>query len=384
MNDCEDALPIILFVDDDPLALAAMRRAMHAHRNDYCGVYAPSASDAIEVARRGPIDAVVTDIMMPEMDGFQLMHSLQADPATRNVPVIAVTGSGESGLRARAIELGAADLLSKPVDNAELRARIDSVLRLRAFQNQIEQQNRMLSELLEKRTDELLMARLEMLWKLSIAAEIRDDATGRHVARVGCVSRAIANAMSLPGPFVEMVAVTAPLHDIGKIGIPDAILLKPGPLTEGERRVIETHCRIGARVLESSDGARRVYELVTGRRVPGEQSPLIEDTLAMARQVALYHHERWDGAGYPCGLAGADIPLCARIVAVADVFDALRSARPYKPPMPTADAVECMRQHSGTQFDPTVYAAFLRALPTLGATLAGLSDAPHTLYAEAA
>lgn len=384
MTDIGDPLPVVLFVDDDPLSLAAMHRAMHTHRHVYCTDYASTGADALDRVRRGRVDVVVTDIVMPGMDGFELMQELQSDPVTRAIPVIAMTGHGEKGARARAIEIGAADLLSKPIDHQELLARLNSVLRLRAFQERIEDQNRLLADLLEKRTEELLLARLDMLWKLSIVAETRDDCTGQHIARVGCISRAIAAAMGLPSLQVEMIAVTAPLHDIGKIGIPDSILLKPGPFSDAERRRMQAHCRIGAQILTPDDRARRVYRITTGRTLDGAPNALIEETLAVARDIALYHHERWDGAGYPMGLSGQDIPLCARIVAVADVYDALRSLRPYKDPVPMADAVKMMHEQAGKHFDPAVFDAFRRALPSMDVTLSELQEVAFPARAEAA
>lgn len=283
-------------------------------------------------------DIILLDLTMPGLDGFAVMEQLTPRmPKDAPVPVLVLTGDSGAETRRRALAAGAKDFVIKPFDPIEVRLRIENLLETRALQLQLRNQNRLLEEEVRNRTQELEEAHSEILDRLALAAEYRDDETGEHAQRVGRLSALIAEELGLPRSDVDLIRKAAPLHDVGKIGISDRILLKPGPLTDEEFDLVRRHTQIGSRILSGSDVV----------------------LLQMAEDIALSHHERWDGRGYS-KLAGEDIPLVGRIVCLADVFDALTHDRPYKEKWTKAAAVEYVTAHSGTQFDPSVVGAFLR------------------------
>jgi putative two-component system response regulator len=292
-----------------------------------------------------------------------LFRSLIRDSETlRDIPVIMLTGNGDAELKSLALSLGAHDLLSKPVSEEELLARLRSALHLKAVQDDLKEMNASLELKVAERTAEIETSHLEIVWRLAKVGELRDGATGNHIVRVGCYARFIAEALGLPRGVVKLLFLTAPLHDIGKVAIPDAILQKPGPLTPAERLVMQDHCAIGSQLLLEDPVGMQPFLEWQGH---DSEYSLIPNTanqlLTMAASTAMTHHERWDGNGYPTGLAGNDIPLDGRIAALADVFDALCSDRPYKPAMPEQDALEILKAESGIHFDPQVVDAFSRA-----------------------
>jgi putative two-component system response regulator len=257
--------------------------------------------------------------------------------------------------------MDATDLLTKPVHPEDLIARLRSALRMKDYQDQIKAYNADLEIKVAQRTAALESSRREILWRLAKAGESRDEETGNHVARVGCYGRAIAERLGLPGDFIEAIFLAGPLHDIGKIGIPDGILLKPGRLTPEERLIMEKHCVLGAEILSQEPKGMRPYFAWRGidlQTISSDHNPVID----MAVNIALCHHEKWDGSGYPRTLQGQEIPMAARIIAIADVFDALCSRRPYKPPYPEETALEIMAQGVGNHFDPMVHQAFIDSL----------------------
>ena len=269
--------------------------------------------------------------------GFRILELLGHRKTGRNpVPVIVLTADIAPDARRRALALGARDFVGKPFDLAEVQHRVANVLETRRVQLELQRQNDVLAERVRERTVDLEQARVEVLDRLALAAEYRDDDTQEHARRIGRTSRRIADRLGLGSGERELIARAAPLHDVGKIGVPDSILLKPARLTVEEFEVMKGHTRIGAELL--ADG----------------RSPVLQ----LAREIALSHHERWDGAGYPNGLAGEEIPLAGRIVAVADVFDALTHARPYKEAWPIDQAVLEIAGESGRQFDAAVVEAF--------------------------
>ncbi|EAX46968.1 response regulator receiver modulated metal dependent phosphohydrolase [Thermosinus carboxydivorans Nor1] len=293
---------------------------------------------------------VLLDIMLPDIDGFEVLRRLKAEPAGQAVPVVMVTALADAKSRARGFELGADDFIIKPVEKIELYARVRSLLRIKAYYDQLQEQNQRLAAEVAERTRELEQAleqvrhaSLETIYRLCRAAEYRDEDTGQHLRRISHYVAAIARQLGLDAKTCDLLHHAAPLHDVGKIAIPDHILQKPGPLNEYERQLMQQHTVIGARILEGSE-----LELIETGRI-----------------IALSHHERWDGAGYPYGLAGEAIPLAGRIVAVADVFDALRQRRPYKQPLPLEQVLVIMRQERGRHFDPAVVDAFLAILPEI-------------------
>jgi len=302
------------------------------------------AAEGLELAREACPDLILLDLSMPDIDGYEFMRRLgESSPRSSVAPVLVFTGDISPEAKTKALELGASDFLTKPGDSTEILLRVKNFLRLRQMQKALEKQNRELERRVRERTAALESARREVLERLAIASEYRDDETGEHTRRVGELSAKVARGFGLNDENVDLIRSAAPLHDVGKIGIPDSILKKPGKLTAEEFEIVKTHTEIGARIL--SGGQTAVMQL--------------------AESIALSHHERWDGTGYPYGLVGEQIPICGRIVAVADVFDALTSERVYKSAIPPAEAVEIILAESGKHFDPQVVDAFLSAIREL-------------------
>lgn len=290
-------------------------------------------------------DLVLVDYMMPQMDGFEFLRRFRVMPGMREVPVIMVTADTEVAVRHEALRLSANDFLTKPVNNAELNARAGNLLALRRAQLQLAERAGWLAQAVQKATADIAAREREVILRLSRAAEFRDAETGCHLLRMASYARLVAQHMGLDQAECDLICEAAPMHDIGKVGIPDSVLLKPGPLDPLEVAVMRTHPQIGADILAGSESA----------------------LLQAGALIALSHHERWDGAGYPSGLAGEAIPLYGRIVAVADVFDALTSARPYKIGWELSRAVAYMRDGRGGHFDPRCVDALLA---DMGAVLA--------------
>jgi putative two-component system response regulator len=278
---------------------------------------------------------------MPGLDGFEVMAQVQErTPHGIFLPILVLTSDHARETRERALSSGAKDFLTKPLSPSEVRLRVRNLLETRFLHRALQDQNRCLEERVRERTRDLERARLEILRRLAEAAEYRDDCTGEHTRRVGRMSGAIGAAMGLGSSEVKLLRTVAPLHDVGKIGVPDRILQLPSTLSPNDFEVMKTHTVIGADLLG------------------GSEFPLLE----AAAQVALSHHERWDGAGYPNNLRGTEIPLFGRIVAVADTWDALCHTRPYKPAWPREAALDEIQAHRGGQFDPDVVNAFLTVL----------------------
>jgi putative two-component system response regulator len=286
-------------------------------------------------------DLVLLDLHMPEEDGFKVLERLRPLilPGAY-VPVLVLTADVTQDAKRRALAGGAKDFLSKPFDATEVLLRIKNLLETRFLHLALQDQNQMLEERVRERTLDLERAHFEILERLAAAAECRDDTTGQHTKRVARMAARLASALGRPADEIDCIYRATPLHDVGKIGIPDAILLKAGGLSPAEFDVIKSHTTIGARIL-------------SGGRFP---------LLRMAEEIALTHHERWDGAGYPRGLSGTAIPLSGRIVALADVFDGLAAARPYKPAWPVDKSAAEIKRNAGTQFDPDIVTAFLADL----------------------
>jgi putative two-component system response regulator len=283
-----------------------------------------------------PPDLILLDIMMPGMDGYQVCTRLKSNPDTRDIPVIFVTAMGDLEDEQFGLEVGAVDYLTKPVSPAIVLARVRTHLALY-------DRNRELEREVRQRTAELFKTRQQIIRRLGRAAEYRDNETGNHIIRMSHFARLIAEAAGLGSASVEILYNAAPMHDVGKIGIADKILLKPGPLSSEEWEIMKRHSEIGAEII-------------------GEHG---DELLQTARMIALCHHEKWDGSGYPRGLKGEDIPLMARIVALADVFDALTSERPYKQAWPVERAVAHIESQAGTHFDPQLIEAFHKVLPQM-------------------
>jgi len=334
----------ILVVDDQKANVLLLERLLMAE--GYTQVLTTTEPMVAEELWSGfRPDLVLLDLHMPGLDGFELLERLKATEWTRAIPVLVLTADDTRPTRLRALEAGARDFLTKPFDPVEVLTRIRNMLEVRLLYLDLQSQNERLEETVRERTRELQETRLEVIYRLSRAAEFRDEGTGLHLMRISGFSRALATAAGMDKAQTDLVFIASPMHDLGKIGIPDRILLKPAPLDETEWAVMRTHPLIGAELLS------------------GHDSPLMRTAAA----IALAHHERWDGRGYPRGLSGEEIPLEGRIVAICDVFDALLSLRPYKRPWPLERAVAEIEAHRGTAFDPALVDRFLAALPELSA-----------------
>jgi len=303
-------------------------------------------------------DLVLLDINMPVLSGLEILKAIRSDNATAHIPVVILTASSTSDTKLEALENGATDLLSKPVHRGELLARIRNVLSVKAYQDRLCRYSEELEIAVRERTADLEASRLEVIHCLGRAAEFRDDDTGKHIIRVGRYARIIGEQLGFSSAELDVLEPAAQLHDVGKIGIPDAILLKPGRLNPQEFESMQKHCDYGRQIVDgppSNDGeiVRRHTEL-GAKILDSGRSPI----LSMAKSIAMSHHERWDGSGYPSGLSGTDIPLEGRITAVADVFDALSSKRSYKAALPIARCFQILEEGRGTHFDPDILDAF--------------------------
>ena len=326
--------PTILIVDDTPEDITILSSIL---RDDYRVKVATDGGRALRLARSEPFpDIILLDIMMPNMSGYQVCRSLKEDLNTARIPVIFVTAMHDVEAETNGLEAGAVDYIAKPFSPPIIKARLRTHLALY-------DQSRALEEKVHQRTLELDTTRLEIIQRLSRAAEYRDNETGMHIYRIGHYARVIAQGIGLSHAHIELIFNAAPMHDVGKIGIPDRILLKPGPLTPEERVIMQQHTIIGAEIIGRHD----------------------TDLLRLARNIALSHHEKWDGTGYPNGLRGSDIPLEGRIVAITDVFDALTNRRPYKEPWPVEKAVEWICQQESEHFDPGLVPSLVAVLPQI-------------------
>ena len=317
----------VLIVDDTPYNISLLNAAL---MDEYVVKVATSGKLAIEICLSMPIDIILLDVMMPDMDGFETCRRLKQHPKTRAIPVIFITARADNEDETMGFECGGVDYITKPIRSTTVLARVRTHLAL--FD-----QNRTLERLVQERTAELQNTRIEILQRLGSAGEFRDNETGLHVVRVCNYSRIIAEAFGLPANETDLVSNAAALHDVGKISVPDSILFKPDKLDEDEWAIMRTHCENGSRIIG-------VHQ---------------NDLLKSAAEIALTHHERWDGNGYPQKLAAEDIPLFGRIVAIADMFDALVSERPYKRAWSVAEAVEEIKRCRNRHFDPQIVDAFL-------------------------
>jgi len=325
---------IILVVDDTPANIDVLENVLGT---DYRVKAALNGEKALELANVHPQpDMILLDIMMPGMDGYDVISRLQSNPATGHIPVIFVTAKAEVADEEKGLSLGAIDYITKPISPPIVRARVKTHL---ALYNQ----NRELERKVKQRTQQLEESKLEILRCLARAAEFKDNETGMHVIRMSHYSRIIAESLNLRDDWVDMLFKAAPMHDIGKIGIPDHILLKPGRFEGGEWEIMKQHVTYGVAILG------------------GHES----DLLKMAKEIAECHHERYDGTGYPKGLVGEDIPLTGRIVAIADVFDAVTSERPYKKAWSIEKTLALFENESGKHFDPDIVKILMKCLPEI-------------------
>ena len=339
----------ILIVDDVPENLEVLGELLQPL---YRVRAAQSGARALQVARTRPIpDLILLDVMMPGMDGYAVFSALRADPLTRDIPVIFVTALDGLQEEEKGLEAGAVDYISKPIRPSIVLARVHNQLELKKARDRLRDQNMLLESEIARRMGENLLIQEVSIRALARLAEIRDPETGNHLRRTQAYVALLATRLAgdprytrqLTPHTIDLIAKSAPLHDIGKVGIPDHILLKPGRLTPAEWAVMQTHARLGSEAIEHAEEDAE-------RPVP---------FLAFAKEIARHHHERWDGSGYPDGLAGEGIPLSARLMALADVFDALISRRTYKEPFSLERARAMIGDARGSHFDPDVVDAFL-------------------------
>ena len=330
----------IFVLDDNPINLLLMNKLLY--KAGYTKVTTSSRPETAEadIVAQCP-DLIILDLNMPIMDGYEVLQRIRSNDKIRGfLPVLVFTADASGAARSKALELGASDFLTKPGDPDEIRLRVRNFLTMRYYHRQLENQNAALEQRVQERTKSLYEAQLEVVHRLALAGDYRDDDTGEHCRRVGDLCGEIALAYGLEPAHAELVRLAAPLHDIGKVGVSDLILNKPGRLTDEEMATMRRHTELGASILRNSRS----------------------EILQMAFKIALTHHERWDGNGYCARLSGDSIPIEGRIVAVADVFDALTHDRPYKQAWPVDEARAEIMRCSGTQFDPQVVAAFLKVV----------------------
>lgn len=347
----------VLLVDDNMTNLVLVRQLVL--RNEECEALAfTDPVSALATLETCDVDLILVDYVMPEIDGVEFTRRVRRMRRHATVPLVVVTTSDERAVRLGALEAGATDFLTKPLDPLEFRVRIRNLLELRRAQKQLAARAAILDREVAAKTQELLEREREIIWRLSRATERRDGDTGDHIARMSRICALIAEGLGLRADEVQLLEIAAQMHDVGKVGIPDEILFKPGALTPEERKVMETHTDLGWTILE------------------GSQSALLQ----MAADIAVSHHEKWDGTGYPKGLAGEAIPLAGRITALADVFDALMSVRPYKPAWPIARARAYVEDGAGRHFDPACVEVFLRRFDEIAA----IAGTGHTVAAPVA
>jgi cyclic di-GMP phosphodiesterase len=326
----------IFIVDDEPSNLKLLEKILAAEGYTNL-VPIKDPREVITSYLEQPPSLILLDLNMPEMDGYQVMEQLRSLNDPLLPPIVILTAQHHQEYLLRALKAGARDFVSKPFDRRELLMRAQNFLDAHVSHRLIHDQKAHLEALVNERTRELQDTRLEIIRRLGHAAEYRDEETGNHILRMSKMCALLAEKAGWSEQQCELILHASPMHDIGKIGIPDAILLKPGKLDPEEWQTMKTHAEIGARLLEGNDS----------------------DLLVMAREIAMCHHEKWDGSGYPNGLAGTDIPAAGRIAALADVFDALTSVRPYKKAWPLEEAVQLIRDNRGRHFDPELVDLFL-------------------------
>ena len=368
----------VMVIDDEAINIKLVRKVLQ-DVGFYRFTDITDPREALAKIRTSNPDVILLDIMMPHISGLELLEAIRATAHLKHVPVLVLTASVDRETKPEALQLGATDFLTKPVDRAELISRVRNALQMKACHDQIREYSKQLEQTVKRRTEEIVASRLQVVHCLARAADFHDDVTGQHVARVGRYAGLIGEELGLSPNEAHLLELAAQLHDVGKIGIPDSILRKQGKLTPEEFAVVKQHCAIGKSVLDRQDDRR----WTPNGELSDTQSPQTEEPstplLHLAARIALSHHERWDGDGYPSGVAGEDIPLEGLITAVADVFDALSCKRYYKDAFPLSHCFDLLEQGRGTQFDPVVLDAFLRRKEEIVGIQVALADSlPRT------
>lgn len=354
----------VAIIDDDPLNI----KVVHKYLKDagYQNVFATTdATQAMELIASGKPDLVLLDIAMPKVNGLEILQDMRTREAMRHLPVLILTPSLKPEVKQKALEIGATDFLANPFDPNDLTLRVRNALLRKAYHDELASRKRYLEQEARKRTAQLTASREEVIHCLARAAEYRDDITGHHVERVGKYVGIIARELGFDEEKIELLELAAQLHDLGKVAIPDSILHKPGKLDTDEYVYMQKHCAFARKILlpihEDESKLLRTRARLGGDSKRVRKSPL----LVLAARIAQTHHERWDGTGYPLGLAGEDIPVEGRMTAVADVYDALCSRRSYKPAFDHKRCLEILVEGRGTHFDPSILDVMLAQMPQI-------------------
>ncbi len=342
MTNEQHKLAQILIVDDEPANLKLLDRMLRGQGYEAV-VSVEDSRDVMMHFQEARPDLILLDLNMPHLDGYEVMAQLMALNDPLMPPIIILTAQHSRDYLLRALAGGARDFVSKPFDRNELLMRVRNLLDAHLAHRLLHNQKDVLEQMVHERTEKLHHTRLAVVRRLGMAAEYRDEETGNHIMRMSHMCELLAKGSGWGAGECDLILNASPMHDIGKIGIPDAILRKPGRLDPEEWEIMKTHAAIGARLLEGDDS----------------------ELMGMAREIAISHHEKWDGSGYPNDLSGEDIPLVGRIAALADVFDALTSERPYKEAWTVEAAVGLIQENSGKHFDPTLVSIFLSELPRI-------------------
>ena len=346
--------PVVAIIDDEFTSRVILDKIVHSIQGNIVTHTFPSPLQALEWAQWNQPDLILVDYRMKEMTGLEVITAIRKIPTQGTIPIIVITSHDELGIRYGALDAGATDFMIKPIDPYECRVRCRNLLMLRQHEKDLQAHTQHLEHAVYKATQQIREREQETLYCLAKAGEFRDAETGNHILRMARYSRLIAEGIGLPQARCELIEMAAPMHDIGKIGIPDHILLKPGRLTLDEYGIMKSHPVIGYKILQESPSS----------------------ILQQGAQIALGHHEKYDGSGYPNGLKGNDIPLEARIVAVADVFDALTSVRPYKTAWSNDDALAYLKDNRNAHFDPGCVDAFLVQFNKISLVQQQLRDVP--------
>lgn len=363
----------IMIIDDEQLVIKVVRRFLQSEGYENF-VTLTQSTGAVERMEQEQPDVVLLDVMMPEVSGLEILRERRRISSLQLTPFIILSGSQDLEVKQEALEHGATDFLGKPVEKIELTLRVKNSLLLKQQYKDLEVHAHELEQEVQDRTRQLERSREQILQCLARAAEYRDNETGRHVVRVGKYARVVAERLGLPREFCGQIELAAQLHDLGKIGIPDSILLNPGKLSEEEFAVMKRHCEIGREILDPF-AADEMEELRQNKSDPARlPSNIRSPLLVLAAKIAQTHHEKWDGTGYPLGLKGEQIPIEGRITSVSDVYDALCSVRPYKEGFSVEQALRIMLAERGTRFDPKVLDAFVDQIPRIEKIRKAYSD----------
>lgn len=372
---CDESIKTgkVMIIDDDHFLIQMLQKYLEDAGYKHV-ISTADSSQAYEMILAEEPDVILTDLFMPDVNGHEILEMVRGNERLQHIPVLILSVSRDVSTRVKALELGATDFLNKPVDPNELIPRVRNALVVKSHHDHLAKYSEQLEREIRFRTAELEISRKEVIRCLARAAEYRDDDTGKHIMRVGGYAGVVASELGFSADEVELLEQAAQLHDIGKIGIPDGILRKPGKLSRVEFEFMQNHCQFGHNIIQSipeDDWAvleqRSDMEL---KIVDISNSPI----LLMSSRIAMSHHEKWDGSGYPNGLSGEDIAIEGRITAVADVFDALSSERPYKPPFPRDKCFSIMREKRDSHFDPRVLDAFFARLDDISAIQARYAD----------